>query len=228
AAAQVTEGRGVETAGETVAHVDAESEAISVGGLDLEVVGLADKVTWYFGTPTLFVPLEDAQAIAFRGQPLAMGVAVQGAPTAAPVGLLSLTNSEVIADLERPLQSSTETIALLNFLLWIVAAGIIGSMVYLSAMERSRDFAVFKAIGATNRSLLGGLIFQAFLLSIASAVVAAVIAQLLIPAFPFAVEIPLAVYARLGVIVLTVGLLASVAGLRRAVTVQPALAFGGP
>lgn len=229
-AAPVHEGRGVQGPGETVADAAlsvAPGSTLHVGGHELTVVGTAEKVTWYFGTPTLFVPLEDAQAIAFRGQLLAMGVATRGVPTSVPAGLQLLTNEQVVADLERPLESSTQTISLLNVLLWIVAAGIIGSMIYLSALERSRDFAVFKATGATNRALLAGLLLQAVVLSAAAALVAAAVAWLLVPVFPFAVEIPPAVYARLGAVVLTVGLVASLAGLRRAVKVQPALAFGG-
>jgi putative ABC transport system permease protein len=112
-------------------------------------------------------------------------------------------------------------------LLWIVATGIVGSMVYLSALERSRDFAVFKATGATNRSLLAGLLLQAAVLAAASAVVAVVVAWLLVPSFPFTVQIPAALYLRLAAIVTAVGVLASLAGLRQAVKVQPALAFGG-
>jgi putative ABC transport system permease protein len=54
-----------------------------------------------------------------------------------------------------------------------------------------------------------------------------VVAWLLVPRFPFAVQIPAGVYLRLAVIVTAVGVLASLAGLRQAVKVQPALAFGG-
>jgi putative ABC transport system permease protein len=229
-AGEVATGRGLEAAGETVADVAlgvSLGDVLEVAGQELRVVGLADEVTWYFGTPTLFMASEDAQAIAFRGQALAMAVATKGMPAGLPAGLQALTNEAVVADLERPLASSTETIALLNLLLWIVAAGVIGSMVYLSAIERTRDFAVFKATGATDRSLLGGLLVQALVLCVASAAVAAVIARLLVPVFPFAVEIPMAIYLRLAVVVLTVGALASLGGVRRTVKVEPAQAFGG-
>ena len=65
-------------------------------------------------------------------------------------------------------------------------------------------------------------------LAAAAAVLAAGIARRLAPGFPFTVEIPpLALPRLLGVAVL-VGLAASAAGLRRAVGVQPALAFWGP
>jgi putative ABC transport system permease protein len=46
--------------------------------------------------------------------------------------------------------------------------------------------------------------------------------------FPFSVEIPALAFPRLVVTAMLVGLAASAVGLRRAVSVQPALAFGGP
>jgi putative ABC transport system permease protein len=61
-----------------------------------------------------------------------------------------------------------------------------------------------------------------------AAVLAAGIARLLAPVFPFTVEIPPLAFPRLVIVAMLVGSAASVAGLRRAVSVQPALAFGGP
>jgi putative ABC transport system permease protein len=185
-------------------------------------------VTWYFGTPTLFLALEDAQAVAFDGQPLAMAILTQGMPRTELSGLEVLSNQQAMDDLERPLVRGTQSIDLISALLWLVAAGIIGSIVYLSALERLREFAVFKATGASNRSLLAGLALQAVVLSATAAVLAVGIARVLGPMFPFAVEIPALAFPRLVVLAMLVGLVASVAGLRRAVSVQPALAFGGP
>jgi putative ABC transport system permease protein len=84
-----------------------------------------------------------------------------------------------------------------------------------------------KATGASNRSLLVGLALQAIVLSVLAAVVAAVLARLLSPGFPFDVRITPADYATLLLVAVIVGLAASGAGLRRAVKVDPALAFGG-
>ncbi len=229
-AVQPSSGQALRRRGQAIADVALGVEVgqtITVGGRELQVVGLAEGVTWYFGTPTVFTTLRDAQALAFRGQPLAMSVATLGVPASLPPGLRSLNDAQVVRDLERPLQSSVDTIALLNLLLWIVATGIIGSMVYLSALERTRDFAVFKATGATNAALLGGLLLQTAVLAVASALVAIVVAWLLVPLFPFTVRMPASLYAGLAVAVLGVGILASLAGLRQAVKVQPALAFGG-
>jgi len=64
-------------------------------------------------------------------------------------------------------------------------------------------------------------------LSVAAALVAVVLALLLAPLFPFRMSVDASSYIFLAVIAVVVGTLASLAGLRRAVAVDPALAFGG-
>jgi putative ABC transport system permease protein len=68
---------------------------------------------------------------------------------------------------------------------------------------------------------------QAIVLSLASAFTAILLAQVLPPLVPISVEIPSASYLVLLVTAVVVGMLGSIAGLRRALTVDPALAFGG-
>ena len=112
-------------------------------------------------------------------------------------------------------------------LLACVAGLVIGSVVYLSALERSRDFAVYKATGWSTRTLATGLAVQAVLLSTLAALLGLVVAQALLPFFPLTFEVPVSARVMLPVIGVVVGLLASAAGLRKAVGVDPALAFGG-
>lgn len=101
-------------------------------------------------------------------------------------------------------------------------------MVYLSALERLRDFAVFKAIGTPTRSIMAGLALQALVIALLAAVVGVVLAQVLAPLFPMIVAVPVGAYLALPVAAIVIGLFASVAGLKRVVTVDPAQAFGGP
>ena len=84
-----------------------------------------------------------------------------------------------------------------------------------------------KATGAGNTPLLAGLALQALVLSAAAAAVAVVLARPLEAGFPFNIEIPSSAYVVLLVVALVVGFVASMAGLRRAVRVDPAVAFGG-
>lgn len=91
---------------DTASALDVDDE-VSLAGRRLRVVGLAEGVSYYFGAPTFFVPLADAQAIAFAGQPLAMAVATEGVPTSAPAGFQVLLPEQVEADLARILAGST-------------------------------------------------------------------------------------------------------------------------
>jgi putative ABC transport system permease protein len=200
---------------------------LRIGEQAFRVVGETSGVTFLAGTPTVFIPLADAQQLAFGGQKLATSIATKGVPESLPPGTKVMSNAQVISDLQRPLKQATQTITFLCVLLWIVAAGIIGSIVYLQALERVRDFAVLKATGTTNSALLGGLALQAVLLSLLSAAAAVILAALLSPLLAMPAEISRGAYLLLPIIAVIVGLLASLAGLRRAVGVDPALAFGG-
>jgi putative ABC transport system permease protein len=201
--------------------------AITIGGKSLNVVGKVSGHRLFAGLPVTYVALSDAQAITVQGQPFATAFLYSAMPSAAPEGLRLLTNDDVKADVLRPLKDARSSIAFMRVLLWIVAALIIGSVLYLQAMERTRDFAVFKATGTSTAAIGVGLAMQAVVLSLAAAVVAALLALVLAPLFPMHVEIPTSGFVLLPVVTVVVGLLASVISLRRTATVQPALAFGG-
>ena len=91
-----------------------------------------------------------------------------------------------------------------------------------------RDFAVFKAIGVSTRSVLAGLVLQAIVVAIVAAAFGAGLARLLAPLFPMNVIEPASAYPLLAVIAVGVGLLASATAVQRAAAVDPAIAFGGP
>jgi putative ABC transport system permease protein len=223
---------GAELAGTGVAVVD-DSLGLRVGsrfdlsGRPFRVVGVVHGITYFASIPVVFIPLRDAQNLFFGGQPLATAIVTRGAPPAAPRGLSMLSNEEVEADLLRPIQQARQTIALIRGLLWAVAAGIVGAIVYLTAMERTRDFAVLKATGASTGFLLGGLVLQAIFLALISALVAMVLEVAMAPAAAMSVEVSTAGYLSLPVVAVLVGVLASLAGVRRAIRVDPALAFAG-
>jgi putative ABC transport system permease protein len=202
-------------------------DEVTVLGRTFPIVGTTSGSTFYFGQATVFLPIEDVQQTVLAGQPLASTVVVRGHPAALPAGLTMMSDAEVSSDLARPLGKSSQTLDMINGLLWLTAAGVIGSIIYMTALERQRDIAVLKATGASTRSLLGGLAVEALILAIAAALIAGVLALLLKPLFPFPVEIPAKAYVKLVVVAVAVGLVASVAGGRRISHVDPALAFGG-
>jgi putative ABC transport system permease protein len=155
-------------------------------------------------------------------------VAITGAATTIPDGFEVMTDGEARADLLRAIAKAKSSLTLITVLLWLVAASIIGAVVYLSALERQRDFAVFKATGVSTRSILAGMVLQAALLSIVAALMGSVIGTVIGPRFPMIVALELRAHLLLPFVAVGIGTVASAAGLRRVVAVDPAMAFGGP
>jgi putative ABC transport system permease protein len=72
-----------------------------------------------------------------------------------------------------------------------------------------------------------GLAIQAVILALAAAVFGVLLGLVIAPTFPMPVSIHMSSIGLLLAVALGVGLFASLFGLRRAVSVEPAIAFGG-
>jgi putative ABC transport system permease protein len=225
----VRDGRSLRGNGEIVAdktlHVGV-GKILTIGGQPFRVVGRTDGVTYFAGQPAVFISLHDAQTLAVDGQPLATAIVVRGHVATPPPGTHVQSNQDVFTDLRRPMKSAGGTIDMMRILLWIVAGGIIGSILYLQAIERTRDFAVFKATGVTGRALASGLAAQAIVLALLATAVAILLSIALAPIMPIRVEIPASAFVLMPVVAIVISVFASLVGLRRAVGVDPALAFG--
>jgi putative ABC transport system permease protein len=203
-------------------------DTIQVGTHTLTIVGIVRNSTALAKIPNVFLTTQGLQEVAYNGQSLVTSIGVDGTPQHLPDGYQTFDRTGAVNDLLRPLKVAVTSISIVAILLWIVAALIVGSMVYLSALERMRDFAVFKAIGTSTRSIMAGLALQALVVSLAAAALGMGLAQLLAPLFPMIVAVPAYAYLALPLIAIVIGLLASGAGLRRVLSIDPALAFGGP
>ncbi len=226
---KLVDGHGVEKPGDLV--VDRSlglklGRHVTLVGRSYTVVGRTHGLTYFAGTPAAFVSISDLQKGGFAGVPLATAIVVQGSAKSLPAGYRALSNQAVESDLARPMKRATSTIGVMTILLWVIAAGIIGSVLYLQAIERTRDFAVFKATGVTSRTLLWGLAIQATALALCAALTALVVSVALGPTFSVPVQVPTSTYVALPIVAIAIGLVASLVALRRAVTVDPALAFG--
>jgi putative ABC transport system permease protein len=198
---------------------------ITLGTKSFEVVGTVKGARLLAGVPNVYITLSDAQQLATGGQNLATAVVIDRELNA-PEGTKVLTNAEARVDGLRPVVNAQKTIDMVRTLLWLVAALIMGSVMYLSVLERTKDIAVLKGMGARSKALTGSLATQATILGLCAAALAALFAMLLAPVFPLSSEIPLSAYLALPVLAVAVGLLASLGAARRLFSVQPALAFG--
>jgi putative ABC transport system permease protein len=202
-------------------------DTFGIGGNKFTVVGTTSGQTFNGGRPLVFLTLAAAQQVMFRGQDVATTVAVLGAPEKVPDRVKFMTTKVAKQDLKRPLQDTIESISTFRTLLWVVAIALVGSVIYLSALERVGDFAVFKATGTSTSDLLGALIVQAIALAVSASILAIGMAYLLRPTFAVQPILPFRLQIVMPVVGLAIGIVASFAALRRAVSVDPALAFGG-
>jgi putative ABC transport system permease protein len=226
----VSDGRGVSGAGEAVVDdtVDVSiGDDVEVGGRTFTVVGRSSDMTILAGIPFVFVSTSEAQDLVFRSGDVISAVLVDGQVRSVPDGTVAIPVDDVAQDTLNPLDGAIASIDLVRALLWVVAAIIIGAVVYLSALERQRDFAVLKAVGVSNRQLLGSLAVQAVLVALVSVALAAVIQMFLAPAFPLVVRVPARAFWQLPVFAVVMALVAGAAGMRRVARSDPALAFAG-
>lgn len=203
-------------------------DTVRLAGLDHEVVGVVDKASLIAGTQTVTLTLADAQRALLGGQPLVSMALSDSASPRLPDGYRAFPRAEVEANVLRPLEAPVQSIDFVRILLWMVAALIVASVVYLTVLERTRDIAVFKATGASTAAVSAGICLQAVVLAVVSSLLALGLAALLAPRFPMDVEIPVDAMATLPLLAVVVGVLSGLVGVRRSVRVEPAAAFGGP
>jgi NTE family protein len=206
----------------------APGEEVALGGQQYLVSGTTDRTTMFAGMPLVFMDIATAQEVVYRGQPLATAVLLPDTPEEAPAGFTFIAPDDIATDGLRPLDGAISSLEIIRVLLWFVAAMIIGTMIYLSALERRRDVAVLKAVGSSTGQMAGSIALQGALTALAAALIASVLQVALVPVFPLEVTVPDRAFWQIPVIAVLVSLVAGGVGLRKAVSTDPALAFAGP
>jgi putative ABC transport system permease protein len=204
-------------------------ETLQIAKREFTVVGVIAKASLFAGTATVFMTLDDARDLLIDGQPLSSLVLARGSSDSVwPPSLQAFDRSGAESDLLRPFVSANKSINFVKFLLWLVAALIVASVVFLTALERSRDFAVFKATGVSTGQIGAGICLQAVILAVGASLVGVALSLVLAPLFPMDVAVPVRSILALPLLAIVVGLVAGLVGVRRVASVQPATAFGGP
>jgi putative ABC transport system permease protein len=224
------DGRAATTSGEVVVDETlglSVGQAVTIVGQPFTVVGESRRTTALAGVPLAFVPLADAQQLIFGGDDVISTVLVEGEPSVIPPGAKAMSADQVSGNLLEPLEGAISSIDLVRVLLWMVAAIVVGAVVYLSALERQRDFAVLKAVGAPDRALLGSLALQAVFVALLAVGLGAIIQLFLAPRFPLVVTVPARAFWQLPVFAVVMALLAGAVGMRKVLRADPSQAFAG-
>jgi putative ABC transport system permease protein len=149
--------------GRTGAHV---GERVTVGDRAFTVVGTTRGVHVLAGKGLAWTTVGDAQSLLFAGAPVVTAFLYHGHPRSAPAGTTLIDHAAAKADLLRLMRPVMKSIETFRLLMWVVAAAVVGSVLYLTAVDRVRDYAVLKATGARNRELALSLLVQAAALAV--------------------------------------------------------------
>jgi putative ABC transport system permease protein len=230
-------------------------DRIQLGRSIFTVVGLTRHQVNSGGDPAVYITLPDAQKLQFDLAPAAArvqlargtGSASRDTVNAVVARLHPNASPETVAETVRRwkhlgaiTQEAQETIlsrslvdrarrqiGLFTSLLLVVSAVIIALIIYTMTMEKLKQIATLKLIGAPDRTIVGMIVQQALALGFIGFGIGATFIANIKDYFPRRVVLEPDNVVILGLIVFAVCLLSSGLGVRAALKVDPATALGG-
>lgn len=229
---RITEGSPITGPGQALA--DEEILGLSMGdefnlaGETFVVVGRTEHATWDIATAAVFIERQNALDLLAGGQDVATAFAIDGdGPLPAlPTGVEIQDRQQAFDDVLHRTAAAKRSIDSFTFTLWALAIVIVGAVLYLAALERVRDFAIFKATGASNIDLVFGLGLQAAFVGGIAGVISIGFAHLMKPIYPGLLSLPFRIAWTVIPVAIVIAILSSVVGVRRAIKVDPSQAFG--
>jgi len=230
-------------------------DRIRLGRDDFTVVGLVANHVNSGGDPAVYITLGDAQTLQFELAPPAMRVQRQRGAAASDTDTINAVVARVKPDIDPSsvaeavrrwkhfaamTQIEQETIltrsvvdrarrqiGLFMGILLAVSAVVIALIIYTMTMEKLKQIATLKLIGAPDRTIVGLIVQQALALGGIGWAIGLVLLMAVKDHFPRRVVLEPENALALAGIILVVCLLSSALGVRAALEVDPATALGG-
>ncbi|GGE60260.1 ABC transporter permease [Nesterenkonia cremea] len=240
------EGGAAPSAGETVISEEISEDlgltvgdSVTVNGQELTVSAVA-PTQWYSHTPVMWTALTQWQELSPRGDPDAVGtvLAVTLQDDAVPTldgqdvddvaGTWSMTPTESF-DALASYSSENGSLTLMQVMLYLISALVIAAFLTVWTIQRTRDIAVLKALGASTGYVLRDSLAEAALVLFLGASIGGLAGWAGGLAASGAAPVELTVLTTLAPAagVLLTGLAAAVLAVRRVTRVDPLLALGG-
>lgn len=230
-------------------------DRIRLGRNTHTVVGLAQHQVSSGGDPAVYITLPDAQKLQFDLSPPAARVQLARGASGASIDTVNAVvarlhpnaSPDAVADTVRRwkhlsaitqeaqeliltrslVDRARRQIGLFTSLLLAVSAVIIALIIYTMTMEKVKQIATLKLIGASDRTIIGMIVQQALALGLIGFAIGATLIINSKDFFPRRVVLEPDNVAVLGLIVVAVCLVSSGLGVRAALRVDPATALGG-
>ncbi|MCF8468828.1 MAG: ABC transporter permease [Sneathiella sp.] len=228
---------------------------VELGRDTFTVVGLTDGQVSTGGDPVIYITLKDSQQLQFELAPpaarreIARGggpgdtdtinaVIARVSPNVSPdnvakaarrwkhLAAMSQAEQELILT-QSVVERARKQIGLFTALLLIVSAVIIALILYTMTMDKLREIATLKLIGAPDRTIVGLILQQALAMGTIGFVFGALLITSIKDYFPRRVVLQPEDGLALAAAVILVCVLSSALGVRLALKVDPATAIGG-
>lgn len=233
----------------------APGATVTVGRDRYRIVGTTRGLVASGGDPLVFVHLRDAQEIQFQlAPPAARRAAAAGgggastdtvnaviarlhpAADATAVAetarrwkhLAALTDAEQSAVLTRSVVNRARVqLGMFTVVLLCVSGVIITLVIYTMTMDKLREIATLKLIGAPDRTIVGLVLQQALVLGAAGFTAATLLVFAVRDVFPRTVALGPAEVAAMAGVIAAICVLGSLLSIRTALRIEPAQALGG-
>ncbi|AIQ47749.1 cell division protein FtsX [Paenibacillus sp. FSL R7-0273] len=205
----------------------------------LTIIGFVENQT-YNHVASVFTPMAEWRKIAFAAPGSDKGIT-------GPVNAIMLQGKDIDPDVMDSRLTGTDTVTrsgavqgmpgykeengtifmMLAFLL-AIAAFVLGVFFYVITMQKTNQFGIMKAIGASNKFLSKAIVSQVFVLSLISIVVGILLtygtAAIMPKGMPFKLETNLVV--TYSIILLVISILSSMVSVRKITKIDPLKALG--
>lgn len=230
-------------------------ERVRLGRETFTVVGLTEDQVSSSGDPVVYLTLKDSQVLQFEPEPAVARREAASGRSQADTDIVnavilrlapSISEEEVTSRLRRwkhfsaltqreqeqlltqsVVEKSRKQIGLFTAILIAVSAVIIALIIYTMTMDKVREIATLKLIGARDGIIVGLIVKQALAMAAVGLVLGSILLTLVKDHFPRRVIMLPEDGLLLGLVVMGVCLLASGLGVRLALKIDPAQALGG-
>jgi len=230
-------------------------EQVRLGRNIFTVVGLTQNQVSSGGDPVAYITLRDAQRLQFELEPpvarreaergtspvgtdIVNAVVAKVAPGTTSdrvveavgrwkhlTGLSQSAQEEILT--KSVVDKSRRQIGLFTVILLVVSAVIISLILYTMTMDKVREIATLKLIGAPDRTIVGLIIQEAVAMAVIGFSLGALLINLTRDFFPRRVILLPQDGFALAIVVLVLCVLASGMGVRLALKIEPSVALGG-
>ena len=213
-------------------------ERIVIGGKELKVVGKVKSLMFVLDTPLLFMDVRTAQYVLLGSYPRVNMMIAKAAENIAATDVAKhlqnawtievRTLQQTIDDIiDYYVVSPMRAVTFLRVMLWLAAGILVGMITYVTTLEKTQEIGVLKAIGASNMYVMQLILKQVILISVIGVLCGLILAFIFAAVAPIFVSIHLLESITVAVISFIVCCFSGYLAARKAVAVDPMLAFRG-